>query len=213
MDRPPYLIGHTLDLISHGLSISLTEISETAISDHFPIIIEFPVLASTASRSLLHALMIFFHLFILLVSQSWTLLDRQSGDVRRTNYMSLEILKGCFSDYQRAVKVAKSKFLSHIITNSGHCPRVMFNTINSVVNQCTCPLIDASVSTCENFLHFINCQKLTSKSSETDLVVAAAHSVVFEQFELVSLSFLNEVVQHLKITNCPLDLVPTKLLK
>ncbi len=81
MDRPPYLIGHTLDLISHGLSISLTEISETAISDHFPIIIEFPVLASTASRSLLHALMIFFHLFILLFSQSWTLLDRQSEDL------------------------------------------------------------------------------------------------------------------------------------
>lgn len=39
VDKPTYHLGHTLDLIiSFGLSISLKEISETAISDHFPII-------------------------------------------------------------------------------------------------------------------------------------------------------------------------------
>jgi len=52
VDRPTHLMGHTLDLIiSYGLSISLTEISETAISDHFPVIVEFPILPSIASRS------------------------------------------------------------------------------------------------------------------------------------------------------------------
>ncbi len=42
MDGPTHYLGHTLDLIiSHWLFISLREISETAISDHFPIIFEF----------------------------------------------------------------------------------------------------------------------------------------------------------------------------
>jgi len=45
VDIPTHLIGNTLALIiSHRLSISLSEISETAISDHFPIIVEFPIM-------------------------------------------------------------------------------------------------------------------------------------------------------------------------
>lgn len=42
VDKPTHHRGHTLDLIiSFGLSISLKEISETAISDHFPIVFEY----------------------------------------------------------------------------------------------------------------------------------------------------------------------------
>jgi len=36
---------------------------------------------------------------------------------------------------------------------------------------------------------------------------------VFEQFEPISLSFLEEIVLHMKSTNCPMDFIPTKLLK
>lgn len=43
VDGPTHHLGHTLDLIiSHGLSLSIREISETAISDHHPIILDFP---------------------------------------------------------------------------------------------------------------------------------------------------------------------------
>uniref|UniRef100_A0A8C1UC21 Reverse transcriptase domain-containing protein n=1 Tax=Cyprinus carpio TaxID=7962 RepID=A0A8C1UC21_CYPCA len=281
VDRPTHLIGHTLDLIiSHGLSISLTEISETAISDHFPIIVEFPVPSSIASRSIaspcyrriftsstaeeFSAAFMDTELYALsesvfsicpdgllssfnstcseildviapykqrspkLRADPWindatrTLRQRCRQAERRWKkdklHVSLEILRGCLFDYQRAVKEAKSKYLSNIIINSGHCPRVMFNTINSVVNPHICSLTDASVSTCENFLHFFinkveSVRQLTTNSSVTDSVVAAAHSAVFEQFEPVSLSFFNEVVHKMKITNCPLDFVPTKLLK
>lgn len=42
VDEPTHHLGHTLDLvISLGLTVSLDEISETAISDHLPIVFEF----------------------------------------------------------------------------------------------------------------------------------------------------------------------------
>ncbi|KAK5851193.1 hypothetical protein PBY51_002007 [Eleginops maclovinus] len=41
VDKPTHHLGHTLDLvISFGLSVSLKEISETAISDHLPVVFE-----------------------------------------------------------------------------------------------------------------------------------------------------------------------------
>ena len=45
------------------------------------------------------------------------------------------------------------------------------------------------------------------------LLIAPAHSTVFDQFELVSLYSLGDVVKSLKPTNCPLDIVPAKVLK
>ncbi|XP_041816954.1 uncharacterized protein LOC121623656 [Chelmon rostratus] len=41
-----------------------------------------------------------------------------------------------------------------IISTNGHCPRVLFSTINSVVSPHSRPLSDATVSTCEDFLRF-----------------------------------------------------------
>jgi len=43
--------------------------------------------------------------------------------------------------------------------------------------------------------------------------VAPAHSAVFEEFELVSLSSLGEIVKSLKPTNCPLDIIPARVLR
>ncbi len=49
-------------------------------------------------------------------------------------HVSLEMLRDCLADYQRAVREAKSQYLSNIISSSSHCPRVLFDTINAVVN-------------------------------------------------------------------------------
>ena len=50
-------------------------------------------------------------------------------------------------------------------------------------------------------------------NTNKDLLVAPAHSAVFVQFEFVSLYSLGDVVKSLKPTNCPLDIVPAKVLK
>ena len=134
-------------------------------------------------------------------------------------HVSLEMLRDCLTDYQRAVREAKSQYLSNITSSSSHCPKVLFDTINTVINPCTYP---CTIATCENFLKFFvdkvdSVRKDTSESvfmsTNRDSPVAPAHSAVFDQFELVSLSSLCDVVKSLKPTNCPLDIVPAKVLK
>lgn len=136
--------------------------------------------------------------------------------------MSLEMLRNCLADYQRAVREAKSKYLSDTISRNSHCPRVLFNTINSVVNPYISAVTDVSTTTCENFLRFFvdkvdsvrrDTCKSFNMSFNKDLLVTPVHSAVFEQFELVSLSSLGDIVKSLKPTNCPLDTVPAKVLK
>lgn len=46
-----------------------------------------------------------------------------------------------------------------------------------------------------------------------DLSVSPAPFAVLEQFEQVSILSLSKIIQHMKPTSCPLDTVPTKLLK
>ena len=113
--------------------------------------------------------------------------------------MSLEMLRDCLTDYQRAIREAKSQYLSKIISSRSHCPKVLFDTINDVVNPCTSAVTDVSIATCENFLHYFvdtvdSVRKDTSESviviTNKDSPVAPTHSAVFDQFELVSLSSL-----------------------
>lgn len=284
VDKPTHHLGHTLDLvISFGLSVSLNEISETAISDHLPIVFEFaapqsgskPVVpsgrrriisSSTAAEftaafrdsqfftlnglvsplcpddilssfhstcsGILDSIAPFRHKSAKPRTDPW--LNDTTRAIRQhcrqaerrwkkdKLHVSLEMLRNCLADYQRAVREAKSKYLSDIISRSSHCPRVLFNTINSVINPYTSAVTDVSTATCENVLCFFvdkvdSVRRDTSKSFNMsfnkDLFVAPAHSAVLEQFELVSLSPLGDIVKSLKPTNCPLDIVPAKVLK
>lgn len=97
-------------------------------------------------------------------------------------------LRDCLADYQRAVKEAKSQYLYDIISGSSHCPRMLFNTINSLANPLTSAVTNVSTTTCEKFLHFfvnnVDSVRITNKY----LFVIPGHSAVFKQFELVSLS-------------------------
>ena len=118
------------------------------------------------------------------------------------------MLRDCLTDYQRAVHEAKSQYLSNIISSSSHCPKVLFDTIiNAVVNPCTSAVTDVSIATWENFSKSVN------MNTNKDLLITPAHSAVFDQFELVSIYSLGDVVKSLKSTNCPLDIVPAKVLK
>lgn len=110
------------------------------------------------------------------------------------------------------MKEAKCQFLSNIVSSNSHHPRILFNTTDSVVNPCTSFVAGAAVRICENFLYFLTDKVATIRQPapsnlNVDLPVAPAHFAVFEQVELVSLSIFTKVVQHMKPTNCPLDIV------
>ncbi len=48
--------------------------------------------------------------------------------------VSLEIFKQSLSTYQSSVKDNKNKFLSAVIARNQQRPKILFNTINSVIN-------------------------------------------------------------------------------
>ncbi len=56
--------------------------------------------------------------------------------------------------YQSAVKDEKVKYLSNIITKSSHNSRILFSTINSVVNPPSCSTTNSSQISCEQFKDF-----------------------------------------------------------
>lgn len=133
-------------------------------------------------------------------------------------YVSLDILRDSLSIYQKAVKQAKCQYLSDIISNNGHCPRVLFSTIDSVVNPQNSYLTDQSVLTCEDFLNFFNdkvmsVRQLASCNVSADMSVNVIRPVMLDHFEPISFSLLTDVFQHMRPTNCPLDIFPTRLLK
>lgn len=136
--------------------------------------------------------------------------------------MSLQMLRDGLTDYQRAIRKTKSQYLSNIISSSGNCPKVLFDTINAVLNPCTSAVAVVSMVACENFLNYFvdkveSARRDSSKNStlnaDTALLVAPTNSAVFDQLDLVSLSSLGDIVQSLKPTNGPLDIVPSKILK
>ncbi len=59
------------------------------------------------------------------------------------------------------VKEAKKKYLSELIANNYHNPRVRFSTINSVINPSE--RVDESL-TCEDFFHFFVNKIMTIRS-------------------------------------------------
>ena len=77
--------------------------------------------------------------------------------------------------------------------------------------------MEASPAVCENFLHFF-IGKVTSiqaqiSPSAYDPSVSVPCSAVFNLFEPVTLSFLLEIVGHLKPSGSPNDAVPPRLFK
>ncbi|KAK7925857.1 hypothetical protein WMY93_008167 [Mugilogobius chulae] len=132
--------------------------------------------------------------------------------------VSLEILRESLSNYQTAVREAKCQYLSNIVTNSSNNPRVLFNTIQSVINPPGSVLKNVTNSTCEMFLkYFVEKVALV----KTNIIMNAnvvfdgplTPSAVFEVFEPVTMSLLSEIIQGMRPTNCPLDIVPSKVIK
>lgn len=65
-----------------------------------------------------------------------------------------DILHNCLSNFQKTVKAAESAFLSGIIMNNSHKPRVLFKIFNSMINPDVTTHRVASPALCEHFLKY-----------------------------------------------------------
>ncbi len=65
--------------------------------------------------------------------------------------MSFDILKETWNRYQKTVKAKTTKYLSNVILNSSHKPKVLFSTMNAVLNASQPTVSDVSPHTSERF--------------------------------------------------------------
>ncbi len=129
--------------------------------------------------------------------------------------VSLEILRTSLNNYQKSVKAAKSKYFSDIISRNCHRPRVLFSTINSIINLSVDFHFDEPAIACENFHKFFtnkisNIRQLIIPA-DYDSSVPPACSSSFSEFEPISIVPLREYTKQLKPTTSLTDIIPTRL--
>jgi len=130
--------------------------------------------------------------------------------------VSYEMLKDTLSSYQHAAKAARTKYFSDLISRTAHCPRVLFGTINTVLNPTTLSLTESTPYTCEDFLNFfvrkielIRERIVPSLDLYPVLETPRPCSSLLDHFDAVSLPALADIVKHLKLSSTPLDPIPS----
>ena len=93
--------------------------------------------------------------------------------------------------------------------------KFLFQTIDLVLNAPQNTVMETSTAACEDFLYFfinkVNSARAQISAPANDPSVPAPCSAVFNQFESVGLSFVQEIVSKLKPTGSPNDPVAPQL--
>ncbi len=132
-------------------------------------------------------------------------------------HVSFLFLKDCWQGYQNTVKESKRKYLSNLIDSNRFNPRVLFKTIDNVLNAPQPVSLEASPEMCNSFLHFFINKVATVRTlistPASDPADPVPCSGVFEKFVSVLLSFLQDLVGHIKPSGSPHDAVSPGLFK
>ncbi|KAL6459500.1 hypothetical protein MHYP_G00329720 [Metynnis hypsauchen] len=131
--------------------------------------------------------------------------------------VSFQILKDSWRSYQNTIKETKREHLSNIIMENRHNPRVLFKTIDSVLKAPQPICLEASPEMCNNFLHFFIDKIVTARALTTvpasDPSYSASCLAEFDRFEPVTLSYLEDVVGHIKPSGSLCDVMPPHFFK
>lgn len=119
--------------------------------------------------------------------------------------------------YQRAVKAAKSKYLSEFIGDNLHRPKTLFSVIDSVLSSPVNIFPDASVLPCEQFCTFFNEKTVQLRSNLTfgNSVQPERSSgpMLWNDFQPVSFESCKGIVERLRSTSSSQDIIPSRFLK
>ncbi len=106
--------------------------------------------------------------------------------------VSFEIFKNSLVNFQKAARKARAKFFSDIISKYSHTPKILFSTINSIINPRTSNEAEPSADICERFLRFF-VEKIDGfrssliPSYSNTLLECPVNTVKFNSFQPVSL--------------------------
>lgn len=127
---------------------------------------------------------------------------------------------GHLSQYAEALKAARTKYYSSIISDGAANPNKIFKTINSLLAPIKSPVC-SSVQECNKFLSFFM-EKIENIYKSISLVPCSAVPVIFppsfpesafSSFNIVTNDCILKLVMAMNTTTCTLDPVPTSVLK
>uniref|UniRef100_A0A3B5PWL6 Reverse transcriptase domain-containing protein n=3 Tax=Xiphophorus maculatus TaxID=8083 RepID=A0A3B5PWL6_XIPMA len=131
--------------------------------------------------------------------------------------VSFQILRDSLINYQKAVKLAKSKYFITFVASNRHRPQVLFNVRDRIVNPSIISSPLDSVERCEAFSMFfigkIEALRGLNKLVDLDSLGMPQCPATLEHFQPVSMDELKLVINHLRPSNYPLDCLPTRLIK
>ncbi len=132
--------------------------------------------------------------------------------------VSFEIFQNSLVNFQKAARKARAKFFSDIISKYSHTPKILFSTINSIINPHTSNEAESSADICERFLRFF-VEKIDGfrssliPSYSNTLLECPVNTVKLNSFQPVSLLDLRNLVMQVKSTTSPQDVVPSDIIK
>lgn len=106
--------------------------------------------------------------------------------------VSYEIPRNCLRAYQQAVKAARASYFADIISRHSHSPKVLFETINSVLNPT--PTASTSVTPDVFLSYFTKIDDIRSAISPPNYDPSAPCSATLCEFEPVPLTFIINLV-------------------
>ncbi len=131
--------------------------------------------------------------------------------------ISFQILRNHLHKLQEAVKSARSLYFSNLFSNSSHNPKILFNTINSVICPPPNTTLDPSPAKCMEFSTFfinkVEAIRHNFNPSTCNSTILQFCSSRLSSFSPISLPTLTQIVSSMKPATCPLDIIPTVLLK
>nr|XP_054590056.1 uncharacterized protein LOC129154141 [Nothobranchius furzeri] len=127
-------------------------------------------------------------------------------------------LKDLLTSYNSAVRDARVSYFSNLVSQSKGNPKVLFNTISSIVSPASPTASIHSVTDCENFLSFFvdKVNKVRSSISPSALsppLPTPTRPIILDSFAPVSLPELTKLVNSMKTSACPLHILPSSLFK
>uniref|UniRef100_A0A8C6KI16 Reverse transcriptase domain-containing protein n=1 Tax=Nothobranchius furzeri TaxID=105023 RepID=A0A8C6KI16_NOTFU len=127
-------------------------------------------------------------------------------------------LKDLLTSFNSAVRDARVSYFSNLVSQSKGNPKVLFNTISSIVSPASPTASIHSVADCENFLSFFvdKVNKVRSSISPSALSLplpTPTRPIILDSFAPVSLPELTKLVNSMKTSACPLHILPSSLFK
>lgn len=125
--------------------------------------------------------------------------------------------KELITEYNNMVKDARASYFANLISSSKLNPKILFDTINTIVIPAPPDVPVFSNKDCSHFLSFfvdkIRDIRASIIPTATPISAYPTRPSILDRFSLISLQDLTDLVGSMKSSSSPVDILPTFLLK